>query len=77
MNRNLPIADRSRLITVESTAMPRKMPPVPAKAVITSPAPFEKPSTKLSIRDSISPMKNVNASRTGTPAAEFFVFSMA
>ena len=28
-------------------------------------------------RDSIRPMKNVKASRTGTPAAEFLVFSMA
>ena len=28
-------------------------------------------------RDSIMPMKNVKASSTGTPAAEFLVFSIA
>ena len=50
---------------------------MPANAIMISPAPLDRPSTKLSIRDSIRPMKNVNASRTGTPAAEFLVFSMA
>ena len=39
--------------------------------------PFLKPRTIAISRDSIRPMKNVNASSTGTPAAEFFVFSMA
>jgi hypothetical protein len=29
------------------------------------------------MRESVRPMKNVNASSTGTPAAEFLVFSMA
>ena len=29
------------------------------------------------MRDSITPMKNVKASRMGTPAAEFLFFSMA
>jgi hypothetical protein len=29
------------------------------------------------MRESMSPMKKVNASNTGTPAAEFLVFSMA
>jgi len=29
------------------------------------------------MRESIRPMKKVKASRTGTPAAEFLVFSMA
>ncbi len=41
------------------------------------PGPLARPSTKLSMRDSIRPMKKVNASRTGTPAAEFLVFSIA
>ena len=50
---------------------------MPAKAVMISPAPLDRPSTKPSIRDSIRPMKNVNASSTGTPAAEFLVFSIA
>ena len=77
MNRNLPIADRSRLITVESVAMPRKIAPVPANAVMMSPAPLFRPSTAPIRRDSIRPMKNVNASSTGTPAAEFLVFSIA
>ena len=40
-NRNLPIAERSRLMTVESAAMPRKVTPVPANAVMIRPVPFE------------------------------------
>ena len=77
MNRNLPIDERSRLTMLESVAMPRKMRPVPANAVMMSPTPLPRPSTKLSMRESIMPMKNVNASSTGTPAAEFFVLSIA
>ena len=57
--------------------MPRKTAPVPANAVITSPAPLDRPSTLPTRRDNIRPMKKVKASSTGTPAAEFFVFSMA
>ena len=64
-------------MTVESVAMPRKMTPVPANAVMIRPAPFEKPSTWPIRRDSIRPMKNVKPSSTGTPAAEFLVFSIA
>ena len=61
----------------DSDAMPRKMAPVPAKAIITRLAPLPRPSTTPSRRDSITPMKKVNASSTGTPAAEFLVRSMA
>ena len=39
--------------------------------------PFLKPSTMPIRRDSIRPMKKVKANSTGTPAAEFLVFSMA
>ena len=77
MNRNLPIALRSRLITDDSVAMPRKMAPVPAKAVMIRLAPLAMPSTWPTRRDSITPMKKVKTSSTGTPAAEFLVFSMA
>ena len=34
MNSHLPMADRSRLMTDDSVAMPRKIAPVPAKAVM-------------------------------------------
>ncbi len=64
-------------MTEDSAAMPRKTPPVPANAVMISAVPLEKPSTWPIRRDSIRPMKNVKASSTGTPAAEFLVFSMA
>ena len=77
MKRNLPIADRSRLMMLESDAMPRKTAPVPANAVITRLVPLPMPSTKASRRESIRPMKKVKPSRTGTPAAEFLVFSIA
>ena len=40
MNRNLPIVDRSRLMTVDSAAMPRKIAPVPANAIMIRPAPL-------------------------------------
>ena len=61
----------------DSVAMPRKMAPVPAKAVMIRLAPLVSPSTVPTRRDSIRPMKKVKASSIGTPAAEFFVFSMA
>jgi len=77
MNRNLPIELRSRLMMDDSEAMPRKMAPVPAKAIMIRLAPLFRPSTAPTIRDSIRPMKNVNANSIGTPAAEFLVFSIA
>ena len=77
MNNHLPMADRSRLMTDDRLAMPRNTTPVPAKAVMMSSAPLARPSTLPTRRDSISPMKKVKASSTGTPAAEFLVFSMA
>ncbi len=76
-NNHLPIDDRSRLMIDDRLAMPRKIAAVPANAVITRPAPLDSPSTVPTSRESISPMKNVNASSTGTPAAEFLVFSIA
>ena len=77
MNSHLPIAVRSRLMIDDSDAMPRKMAPVPAKAIMIRLAPLARPSTEPTSRDSIRPMKKVKPSSTGTPAAEFFVFSMA
>ena len=64
-------------MTVDIVAMPKKIRPVPVKAVMISPAPLARPSTAPIRRDSIRPMKNVKPSSTGTPAAEFFVFSIA
>ena len=61
----------------DSEAMPRKIAPVPAKAVMMRLAPLARPSTEPTRRASISPMKKVKASSTGTPAAEFLVFSIA
>ena len=77
MNMNFAMFDRSRLTTLDSAAMPRKMAPVPAKAIITRLAPLPMPSTTASRRDSITPMKKVKPSRMGTPAAEFLNFSIA
>ncbi len=77
MNSHLPIADRSRLITVDSAAMPKKTAPVPAKAVMIRLAPLAMPSTTPIRRASIRPMKKVKASRIGTPAAEFLLRSIA
>jgi len=57
--------------------MTKNTPAVPPKAVMINSGPFLKPSTWAISRDSIKPMKKVNASNTGTPAAEFLVFSMA
>ena len=57
--------------------MPRNTRPVPANAVMMSTGPLAMPSTKPSSRDSITPMKNVKASRIGTPAEEFLFFSIA
>ena len=65
------------MITLLSAAMTKNTPAVPPKAVMISSEPFLKPSTIASMRDSIKPMKNVNANSTGTPAAEFLVFSIA
>ncbi|MCY1374328.1 hypothetical protein D9M69_616640 [compost metagenome] len=76
-NSHLPMPERSRLITVEMLAMMKNTPAVPPNAVMIRLAPLLKPSTPASRRESIRPMKNVKASSTGTPAAEFLVFSMA
>jgi hypothetical protein len=76
-NSHLPMPDRSRLITVASEAITKNTPAVPAKAVMISSEPFLKPSTMAIMRESIRPMKKVKASSTGTPAAEFLVFSIA
>ena len=74
---HLPIALRSRLITVARLAITKKTPAVPPKAVMINSEPFLKPSTMAIRRESISPMKKVKASNTGTPVAEFLVFSIA
>ena len=59
-------------------AMPRKIAPVPAKAVmIRLGAVGSGPAPRPTRRDSIRPMKKVKASSIGTPAAEFLVFSIA
>ena len=68
---------RSRLITLERLAMTKKTPAVPPKAVMIRSGPFLKPNTMAIMRESIKPMKNVKANNTGTPVAEFLVFSMA
>ena len=75
--RNLPMPDKSRLITVASEAIPKKIAAVPPKAVMINVVPLLKPRIAVSMRDSISPMKNVKASRKRTPVDEFFVFSTA
>jgi mRNA-degrading endonuclease toxin of MazEF toxin-antitoxin module len=76
-NSHLPMPERSRLMKVASVAMTKNTAAVPPKAVITTPVPFFMPSTMASSRDSIRPMKKVNASSTPTPAAESLVFWMA
>ena len=68
---------RLRLITLDRLAMTKNTPAVPPNAVMMSSEPFLKPRIIEIMRDSISPMKNVKASSTGTPAAEFLVFSIA
>ena len=77
MNNHLPMPDKSRLITVARLAITTNTPAVPAKAVMISSEPFLKPSTIPIKRESISPIKKVNASSTTTPMAECLVFSMA
>ncbi|MNY43905.1 hypothetical protein D3C86_1788890 [compost metagenome] len=74
---NRPMTLRSRWITDDSTAMPRKTPAVPAKASITRLAPSVSPMTAPITRDSMIPMKKVKAQSMGTPAVTFLVFSMA
>ena len=76
-NSHLPMPERSRLITLARLAITKNTPAVPPNAVMISSEPFLKPSTMAIMRDNMSPMKNVKASITGTPAAEFLVFSMA
>ena len=74
---HLPMPLRSRLMTVDRLAMTKKMPAVPPKAVMINSEPFLKPSTIAIMRDSIRPMKKVNASKTATPTADSLVLSMA
>ena len=76
-NSHLPMPDRSRLMTEDSTAITPNTPAVAANAVITICSPLPMPSTTDSMRDSIRPMKKVKPSSTATPVAEFLVFSMA
>ena len=64
-------------MTLDRLAMTKNTPAVPPKAVMISSEPFLKPSTMAIMRESIRPMKKVKPSSTGTPAAEFLVFSMA
>ena len=76
-NSHLPIPEKSRLETVATVAITPKIAAVPPKAVITSDAPLEKPSTWPIKRDSITPMKKVKPSKTTTPRPEVLVFSIA
>jgi len=76
-NRNLPRPEKSRLVVEAMPASTKKIAPVPPAAMAMMLPPLEKPSATCRMRDSIRPMKKVNASSTGTPAAEFLVFSMA
>ena len=76
-NRNFPMPDRSRFITLARLAITKNTPAVPPKAVMMSWAPLLKPRMLEIRRDSIRPMKNVKPSSTATPADEFFVFSIA
>ena len=77
MNSHLPRPEKSRLLTVAMVAIAVKITPVPPKASMISDGPFEKPSTKLRMRDSIRPMKNVKPSSTNTPTALSLVFWIA
>ena len=76
-NSHLPMPSRLRLMTLDRLAITKNTPAVPPNAVMIRSGPFLKPSTMEIMRDSIRPMKKVKASSTGTPAAEFLVFSMA
>ena len=76
-NSHLLMPLKSRLITLAKVAITTITPAVPAKAVMTSDAPLLKPSTAANMRDSINPIKKVKPSNTGTPKAEFLVFSIA
>ena len=76
-NRNLPMLDRSRLITLARLAMAKKTAAVPPKAVMINDDPLLKPRIAASRRDSIRPMKNVKPSNSATPMLEFLNFSMA
>ena len=76
-NNHLPMPERSRLITLANEAITKNTPAVPPMAVMISSEPFLKPRIIPIMRESIRPMKKVKPSKTGTPAAEFLVFSMA
>ena len=76
-NNHFPMPERSLLITEAQLAMTKKTPAVPPNAVITREEPFLKPNTAAIKLLIIRPMKKVKPKRTGTPAAEFLVFSMA
>ena len=74
---HLPSPEISRLMMLDRLAITKNTPAVPPNAVMIRLGPFLNPSTIAIRRDSISPMKKVKASSTGTPAAEFLVRSMA
>ena len=57
-------------MTVDIAAMPKKIRPVPVKVAVSEAGPVAQAEHRHRIRrDSIRPMKNVNLSSTGTPAA--------
>ena len=76
-NSHWPMPERSRLMTDAKLAITKNTPAVPPKAVMISSGPLEKPSVWPIMRESIRPIKNVKPNNTGTPMAEFLVFSMA
>src|SRR5260363_396508 len=72
-----PRPEKSRFETVAMVANVAKIAPVPPNASMMSDAPFEKPSMKLSRRESIRPMKKVNPSNKATPMPLFLKRSIA
>ena len=61
---HLPMPDKSRLMTVAKLAITKNTPAVPANAVITNSEPFLKPNTMAIMRESMRPIKKVNANNT-------------
>ena len=76
MKRNFPILLKSRLLTVATVAIVKKIAPVPPAAMAIIDVPFEKPSATCKIRDSIRPMKKVKPSSNATPSPLSLFFSM-
>ena len=62
--------------TMASVAIDTKITAVPPKASAMRLAPFARPSTAPSMRDSMRPMKNVKPRSSTTPMPLFLVFSM-